>query len=533
MNPNNNQGLPPTDPIPQNLALDLRTMEELCQPTMNGRGRPIAPINIQQISEMNENFLRMSQSNQQVNVVNRVMRLVVVHIIIPSVKVPVTSLKGTNGKKAFNERPQSVLPSNTVPNPREEVKVIITRSGITLAGPSVPPPNHPSSSKEVERDTEPIMDQESTIPLNEINSQIPPSILITTFPHVLPIKDPEDSLIMGNEELNTILEKESDEFIKSSVEDLVLIPSESEDTSRSDSDSNDYFISSDDESLSDEDVPKDNVKIYSNPLFEFDDEYISSDVNPLFDVVLKNIECKDSYDSNLNEPDLLVTHISDINVDDCFDLRGDVDMINDFEDGYYDSEGDILYLESLLNDDVVHRDSSILATSVASILEGFTDEPPFKENDDLLDLESKNDEWKKILYDAQIDDLMSEDKIFDPRIHDQIFSPTYVSLPFTDHHYLFFTYVVRIFLPHITYLVVSPFFSPLGVRIIFLTPASLLFLFLIGVELSYASMIPYHHEEHRACFQSSNTRSPINYMIISREIFYPDLNCGFLLPSAK
>ncbi|GJX70307.1 hypothetical protein Tco_0307478 [Tanacetum coccineum] len=26
---------------------DLRTMEELCQPTLNGRGGPIAPINIQ------------------------------------------------------------------------------------------------------------------------------------------------------------------------------------------------------------------------------------------------------------------------------------------------------------------------------------------------------------------------------------------------------------------------------------------------------------------------------------------------------
>ncbi|GKE22768.1 hypothetical protein Tco_1434280 [Tanacetum coccineum] len=28
-------------------ALDLRTMKELCQPTMNGRGGPIAPVNIQ------------------------------------------------------------------------------------------------------------------------------------------------------------------------------------------------------------------------------------------------------------------------------------------------------------------------------------------------------------------------------------------------------------------------------------------------------------------------------------------------------
>ncbi|GKF47016.1 hypothetical protein Tco_0136818, partial [Tanacetum coccineum] len=48
---------------------------------------------------------------------------------------------------------------------------------------------------------------------------------------------PKDSLIMENEELSTIPKKESDEFIKSSVEDLVLIPSEFEGTSENDSES--------------------------------------------------------------------------------------------------------------------------------------------------------------------------------------------------------------------------------------------------------------------------------------------------------
>ncbi|GKG01861.1 hypothetical protein Tco_0306566, partial [Tanacetum coccineum] len=172
-------------------------------------------------------------------------------------------------------------------------------------------------------------DEESTIPLNEITFQIPPSIAIIP---VLPTLELGDCLIMGDENLSTIPKKESDEFIKSSIKDLVLIISESEDTSWSDSecdlascndfspinvseeksvtfsnplfDSNDDFTSSDDESLSDEDIPEDNVKIYSNPLFEFDDEYISSDVNPLFDEVIKDIECKASYDSNLDESTL-------------------------------------------------------------------------------------------------------------------------------------------------------------------------------------------------------------------------------------
>ncbi|GKA73617.1 hypothetical protein Tco_0779919 [Tanacetum coccineum] len=244
---------------------------------------------------------------------------------------------------------------------------------------------------------------------------------------------PEDSLIMGDEQLSTIPEKESDEFINSSVEDLNPIPSESEDISGSDNEnvlplcedlspinifeeksvtfsnllfnSNDDFTSSDDESLSDEDVPEDNVKTYSNPLFEFDDEYISSDINPLFDEVLEDIECKDSYDSNLDEPTFLVTPLFDSNEDECFTPSDDVELL-------------------------LYRDPSTLSISIVSILEGFTNESPLEENDDLFDLESKENDWKKNLYDAPIDDLITEDKVFDPGIWEIIFSSTYMKLPF-------------------------------------------------------------------------------------------------------
>ncbi|GJR19643.1 hypothetical protein Tco_0968170 [Tanacetum coccineum] len=44
---------------------------------------------------------------------------------------------------------------------------------------------------------------------------------------ILPIEEPDNSLSMGDEHLDTIPATESDEVIKSSVEDLVLIPSES------------------------------------------------------------------------------------------------------------------------------------------------------------------------------------------------------------------------------------------------------------------------------------------------------------------
>ncbi|GJY44546.1 hypothetical protein Tco_0432759 [Tanacetum coccineum] len=188
--------------------------------------------------------------------------------------------------------------------------------------------------------------EESTIPLNETDSQTPPSIAITP---ILPTLEPEDSLIMGNVELSIIPEKESNKV----YEEISVT------FSNPLFDSNDDFTSSDDESLSDEDVLEEN-----------------------------NIESKDSYVSNLDEPDLLVTPLSDFNEDECFDPGGDVDEI-----------------EFLL-----HRDPSTPKMSVVSILEGFTDEPPFKKNDDLFDLESKENEWKKILYDASIDDLMTKDK---------------------------------------------------------------------------------------------------------------------------
>nr|GEW30551.1 hypothetical protein [Tanacetum cinerariifolium] len=67
------------------------------------------------------------------------------------------------------ERPQGVLPSNTVANSWEDHKVITTWSGVTLVGPSVPPPPL-SSSKEVERDPKSTTDQDSDFILEEIDT---------------------------------------------------------------------------------------------------------------------------------------------------------------------------------------------------------------------------------------------------------------------------------------------------------------------------------------------------------------------------
>nr|GEW68473.1 hypothetical protein [Tanacetum cinerariifolium] len=91
--------------------------------------------------------------------------------------------------------------------------------------------------------------------------------------------EPEDSITMRDEHLDTISATKSNEFIKSSIENLVPNPSKSEGEHECDVPAcddfttfsnilfdGDYnFSSSDDESFSDEDISK---KIYSNPLFD-------------------------------------------------------------------------------------------------------------------------------------------------------------------------------------------------------------------------------------------------------------------------
>nr|GEV79555.1 hypothetical protein [Tanacetum cinerariifolium] len=99
--------------------------------------------------------------------------------------------------------------------------------------------------------------------------------------------EPVNSLSMGDEHLDTVPAMKSDEFIKSSVENLVPNPSESEGKNKCDVpacfitfsiilfDADYDFYSVNDQSLSDEDLPK---EIYLNPLF--DEEIISMKIDP-------------------------------------------------------------------------------------------------------------------------------------------------------------------------------------------------------------------------------------------------------------
>nr|GEY53961.1 hypothetical protein [Tanacetum cinerariifolium] len=170
---------------------------------------------------------------------------------------------------------------------------------------------------------------------------------------------------MGDEHLSTIPETESDEVIKSSVENLVPIPSEFKDFFDNESecdvpdcddfttfsnplfDSDDDFSSSNDESFFVEDVSKEIFKIYSNPLF--DNEIISSKIDP------HHFNAKsDLIESLLNRD---ISMISYPKIDSFLEeFSGELAHIDLIPSGIeknddYDSEGDIHFIEELLSND--------------------------------------------------------------------------------------------------------------------------------------------------------------------------------------
>nr|GEW63573.1 hypothetical protein [Tanacetum cinerariifolium] len=207
---------------------------------------------------------------------------------------------------------------------------------------------------------------------DSIISGLPSCSAITPNETVLSIEEPNNSLSMGDEHLDTILATESDEVIKSSVEDLIPIPSESEgipnhicdvpfhdnssplDVSKDQfedfSESNDKISSIDDDSFS---FDKINYVEASPP----DSELVSSEV---MEIVIPEVGGIDD--------DILLTINDDIlreNLLNVNHLFAKIEASNDNPTPFYDpiisgtpltltpsgEKGDILLLEAFLNDD--------------------------------------------------------------------------------------------------------------------------------------------------------------------------------------
>ncbi|GJY54742.1 hypothetical protein Tco_0446406 [Tanacetum coccineum] len=231
-----------------------------------------------------------------------------------------------------------------------------------------------------------------------------------------------DSLIMEDEHLDTILETKSDEENKSSVKDLNLTPSESEDLSEDASDGvcdlsvcddfpkshlvsfsnplfdiNDDCTSSDDESFSEEDVLMENFKFFSNPLFDLDEEIVSTEVNLIQNEVLESItSIPPGIDSFYAESNLIE---SLLNQNTSIDSSSKIDSLLDefareltllksiptgIDDDNLDPEGKIYLVERLLYDNSSPRPPKEF--NVENSIKSFSPSPiPVEDSDSLME----------------------------------------------------------------------------------------------------------------------------------------------------
>ncbi|GJW46871.1 hypothetical protein Tco_0078517 [Tanacetum coccineum] len=370
-----------------------------------------------------------------------------------------------------------------------------------------------------------VIHKESIIPLNKM----PQISLVNAITHNLPTEEPEYSLSMGDEHLDTIPKTESDELIKSSVENLVPIPSESKDISDDECelplcddssetqfttfsnplfDSNDDFSSSDDESFFEEDVPMEEFKIYSNSLFDFDEEIISSEENSISNEVLDEINL---IPSGLNdcfnaESDLIESLLNrDTSIDSFHkidsllaEFAGKLTLLKPISpkinDSDFDPEGEIGLIERLLYDNSSPRPPKDLS------IESFSPSPiPVEDNDSFMEeidiflasddstppgVESDYDSEGEILFLEEFlnDDLVPLSKYnhftfdvepdtavkndFDELNKDECLNPgggeIDVFANVEDDDYFPFTFVIRIFLPYLTYPEASPLLLSTG-----------------------------------------------------------------------
>nr|GEX67799.1 hypothetical protein [Tanacetum cinerariifolium]GEX69972.1 hypothetical protein [Tanacetum cinerariifolium] len=202
---------------------------------------------------------------------------------------------------------------------------------------------------------------------------------------------------MGDKHLDTILEKESDEFIKSSVENLVPNPSESEDLSNNESvydvpvcddfttfsnllfDVDENFSSSDDETFSDEDVPK---EIYSYPLFDKEIISIKIDLHH-FNVESDLIEYLLNRDSSI---------ISSFKIDSLLDKFADEFIFlksipPGIDEAGCDPEEEIRLIKKLLYDNSSPRlPKEFNSENSDVVIESFSPSPiPIEDSDSLME----------------------------------------------------------------------------------------------------------------------------------------------------
>ncbi|GKB24272.1 hypothetical protein Tco_0863673 [Tanacetum coccineum] len=298
---------------------------------------------------------------------------------------------------------------------------------------------------------------------------------------VLLTEEPVDSLIIEDEHLDTILAMESDEVIKSSIEELVLIPSESEAIS-------DGVC---DVPLYDNPTPPKAFKDHSEIVVNSYDDDTSND-----DDDFKDIEYVEA-----SPPDLEIVSLEEVNDVDRENEEFDLENILQIQD--------VILGEKLLNiNRLIANIESLNDNSTPSCVLKSTSPFPIPVNNSffeksntslsysdnsLPEFESFSDhteetssgsttthannslpEYDSFHFEIEPDQGELTNVVMgEPRVHTPNVLPTHPTLLIDSD------LIIRNFLPYFTYLVISYFFSLPGMKTQFLTSAFPLFIFFL------------------------------------------------------
>nr|GFA93538.1 hypothetical protein [Tanacetum cinerariifolium] len=310
---------------------------------------------------------------------------------------------------------------------------------------------------------------------------------------VLSTEEPVDSLSMGDEHLDTIPATESDEVIKSSVEDLVLIPSEFKDildtmcdvhlvNNHTPLEAKDHFEivtnSKDDISSSDDDsLYNENIEyIETSP---HNSEVVSLEVA---EIVISKVE--EIEDDNLREK-LLNVHLLIANIEELKDNptpssklltkssstspKSFLEETNTFYNSLPKFENFCFDLEEISSGSTTTHSDISLSDYDSFVFDPSNDQFPPTDRSDLTH-EEFADELAHIISPSEYDcfyfrnlpdpgELMS---ILNSRIRENLSSKTCVNLPIEDDHSPLLAYVVWIFLAYLTYPVIPPYLHSFG-----------------------------------------------------------------------
>nr|GEU95744.1 reverse transcriptase domain-containing protein [Tanacetum cinerariifolium] len=443
-NNHNNQGPPPTGaPLPENSngppPGDTSATRDKMSRSISSATTTESPEVVRQLESMNKNFQEMMRQMQPVKAVN-------------------IKCETCGGPQSYTECPAiggytqeasyattGSIPSITIANPRGDVKAITTRSDIAYDGPTIPPT--PSLlTKEVKRETEATKDKvqatrfESCMALADLGSSI--NLMSLFIWNKLSLSD------LTPTRMTLELATRSFAYPTGIAEDVFVQVGK--------------FIFPVDFVVVDYDVDPRVPLILGRPFLRTD--------HALVDVHREDIILRDGDEQLIFHADSTSKHphkhgnksinminFIDITCEDCFlevlkfnksnhPLSGSTTPLSDFspsltplessdslleeftdelalldpflpgkEDNNFDFEADLREIKFLLNQYPL-TESNI--ETIDPILEKFTDEPSLDylpppgddddKHDDLFNLKSDNDEWKKLLYGDCYKDIYSE-----------------------------------------------------------------------------------------------------------------------------